>query len=303
MRFLFLLLLSLQLTCAYSAPRIWTDTEGRSIEAELIAADPGNNTIDIRRSDGRTFALGWDRLSEEDRAYVEKWVREKMAHLEPGSVHRREVPGKENTRYHYWIPPHEKPLANRPILILFSPSGAGAAILDQVKPACEEVGWITVGVDFLRNRMLEAGFSSEAQEAIFDAVLQDIQERIPHDPHRIYLGGFSGGAVRAYNLTTRRREPFAGVLAFGGWLGGEESRARAQYRRQMAVAIINGEQDRGANAHSADDRAALERRNCRVRLFPFPGGHVVAPPEVTARAVAWMEEDWNARGIRHAGKQ
>jgi hypothetical protein len=66
----------------------------------------------------------------------------------------------------------------------------------------------------------------------------------------------------------------------------------------MAVAIINGESDKNANAWVADDTAALRRSSCRIKAFPFPGAHVVAPPDITDHAIAWLEEDWTKTGAK-----
>jgi hypothetical protein len=67
------LLLALALFSAGSlagAPRIWTDRDGRSVEAELVRADA--SSIVIRRvSDGREFTLARERLSVADLDFLD----------------------------------------------------------------------------------------------------------------------------------------------------------------------------------------------------------------------------------------
>ena len=50
--------------------RTWTDTQGRTIEAELINATA--DEVTVRRTDGRTFTLPISLLSEADREFVAK---------------------------------------------------------------------------------------------------------------------------------------------------------------------------------------------------------------------------------------
>lgn len=53
--------------------RLFTDVQGRTIEAELVAYD-GGSSVTIRRADGQQFDLPLDRLSEDDQAYVRAWT-------------------------------------------------------------------------------------------------------------------------------------------------------------------------------------------------------------------------------------
>ena len=48
--------------------RVWTNQDGRTIQARYI--DETKGMIRIRRTDGRVFKIPLDNLSEEDRKYV-----------------------------------------------------------------------------------------------------------------------------------------------------------------------------------------------------------------------------------------
>lgn len=53
----------------HAAPRVWTDRDGRTVEAELVRAD--STSVVIRRAaDGREFTLPRDRLSPADLAFL-----------------------------------------------------------------------------------------------------------------------------------------------------------------------------------------------------------------------------------------
>ncbi|EIP97221.1 hypothetical protein OpiT1DRAFT_01653 [Opitutaceae bacterium TAV1] len=62
-------MLFMGLIASFLTARTWTDTQGRTVEAEFVSAT--QSTVTIRRDDdGRTFDLPLDRLSETDRAWV-----------------------------------------------------------------------------------------------------------------------------------------------------------------------------------------------------------------------------------------
>lgn len=52
--------------------RTFTDSQGRTLEAEIVSYD-GGDSVEIRRSDGQTFSLPLARLSPADQAYVREW--------------------------------------------------------------------------------------------------------------------------------------------------------------------------------------------------------------------------------------
>ncbi len=175
-----------------------------------------------------------------------------------------------------------------PLLVLFSPRGDGQRILEPVAPAANRYGWIAVGVDRLKNGAMDTRLMIRME----DEVLEDIFERVPHDPKRVYLGGLSGGAMRAFSLTVRRKQDtYAGVLSMGGWLGGTQY-ARRSYPKGLAVAMIAGDKDLGAHQWSRHDAAVFNRLEGRVQMFVFPGGHEMAPTGIIRKAIKWFDRDW-----------
>ena len=70
-------LLLLLATMAHAAPRLFRDTEGRKIAAEIL--DAGPDWVKLKRVDGRVFLLNPDRLQAEDKAAVEQWRQQRDA--------------------------------------------------------------------------------------------------------------------------------------------------------------------------------------------------------------------------------
>lgn len=69
MKFLPLIVFVACISFVYS--RTWTDVNGREIEADLVNADTSTATL---KKAGKEFKFPFDRLSEEDRAYIKEWM-------------------------------------------------------------------------------------------------------------------------------------------------------------------------------------------------------------------------------------
>jgi predicted peptidase len=203
--------------------------------------------------------------------------------LTAGQVLSRTTAGTSQTTYHIAVPDNFNPEKPPPLLVVFSPGGDGRGMMNQVRASANTVGWMVIGCDKLKN-----GMSDEDAFPIERDLIRDFRTLIPYDQTRLYYGGFSGGASRAYHLTYRFKDPCAGILAFGGWLGGVEEQKK-RFQKNMAIAMVNGDTDPGACSWEEADKTALKRRRCEVKIFHFPGGHAVAPSKVIDEAIAWLD--------------
>ncbi len=156
-------------------------------------------------------------------------------------------------------------------------------MLNSVRQGCDALGWIAVGCDTFRNNGDEKEFSKR-----FTTLLPDIENNVPHDPEALYMGGMSGGALRAYGYSDEFERPWKGLLAYGDWLGpnGQEEVTA----KKMRVAIVNGDKDKNANFFIERVSKLLKKKLCKVKHFSFPGGHQIAPPDVTEQAMRWIAD-------------
>lgn len=204
--------------------------------------------------------------------------------LKPGQTLSRKTEGPLQTGYHIGVPDTYDPAKPPPLLLLFSPGGDGRGLMNQVRASANRVGWMVIGCDRLKN-----GMSDEDAAPITKELFADFHKFIPYDTDRLYFGGFSGGAARAYHLTWKHKDRCAGILAFGGWLGlGED--LEKPFQKKMTVAMVNGDTDKGALSYEDRDKGILSHRRSNVKIFHFPGGHGVAPRETIDKAVQWMDE-------------
>ena len=266
--------------------RAWTNREGKTIQAELVTYDPATKKVTLKLSNGNRATLPIDTLGDSDQSLLTDRQRKldeaaAAVRANAGKIVSSQSEGPEAVSYHVYYPKSYNPDFPPAMIIMFSPGGDGKGILGSVKEACEALGWVGVGCD---------AFKNDADEAMLDRkwheVLPHVEKTVLHDGDLLYLGGMSGGALRAYDYSESVARPWKGVLAFGGWLGGKETLHCAP---KMTVAIVNGDGDDNANSSAIRDSKILENERCKVKTFSFKGGHIVAPPEVVLEAMQWLK--------------
>jgi poly(3-hydroxybutyrate) depolymerase len=294
----------------FAEARTWTALSGKTVEAEYVKIESG--TVWLRGPDGNLMTTGFHMFIAEDQELIkvlyeeglekaaaaavaaqEEEVRlkaekraEVLAKWKPGQVISFVTPDKTAVPYHVYIPTSFDPDKLFPLVYAFSPGGNGKGQLNAMKKSAEKAGWIVVGCDKLKNGMKDEDLEIEME----DAVLADVQKNVPHDRNRMYLSGMSGGAMRSYQIASRRHDiGWAGILAFGGWMGGSEYQKKLDFPRGLSVAMINGDKDTGANAWMDSDSKVIKKSRGNVEDFSFPGGHAMAPPEVIDEAIEWLQ--------------
>jgi pimeloyl-ACP methyl ester carboxylesterase len=120
-------------------------------------------------------------------------------------------------------------------------------------------------------------------------MFEDIGRRFAADGRRIYLTGHSGGSRVAMEIALTHKE-IAGVIASSA--GYPDARPRAA----VAFPIFG--------TAGTDDFNYIEMRmlarplKSPHRLVIFKGGHTLPPPDVALQAIAWLELQAMASGLR-----
>lgn len=237
-------------------------------------------TVDVVRDLIRQYGTGADKAAAA--------IDNRPNPGEPGRIVHCVADVESDSSYELYLPSTWQATNAAPLIFLFSPGGDGGDILRHHQSAIEKAGWVGVGCNKLRNN------DPDGSDRMTSHIIADVRKRVPHDLRREYLGGFSGGAARSYTITRSRWNEFAGVVAHGGWLGTYDD--QHVYPGRLAVAMISGDEDKAALHYEDSDAEILGRSGARVREFHFPGGHSMGPAE---EAMAWLEEDWQAEGMRH----
>ncbi|MFD0893936.1 hypothetical protein KBB96_10975 [Luteolibacter ambystomatis] len=77
---------------AATESRLWTSTDGRTLEGVFLRSD--RKTVTVRKPEGRTTEIPLDRLSAEDRSYVEKQVAEQADSFASGGKTAKKPQGR-----------------------------------------------------------------------------------------------------------------------------------------------------------------------------------------------------------------
>ncbi|BDS08021.1 hypothetical protein NT6N_30610 [Oceaniferula spumae] len=272
-------------THANTAIRQWSYADGKSFKALILGWDSKTDLVTLSRGNNDTFTVKRTDLSLADQAYVRQWFNnreqlEKKLKEAGGKMLYLQTSGTWQTDYYVYQPSTYKADGTDPMLLLFSSSGNGYTMMLRHFEAAEKVGMVLVTADYFSNKN-----SGPTSDKHFTEMLPQL-EIISHDPKKLFLGGDSGGALRAYHYTADFDRPWAGVYANGGWLGRDHTR---KYRANMRVAMINGHKDKNALHFTKGDTDYLtESRSCNVALFSFEGGHQLAPTEAQVEAFNWL---------------
>lgn len=269
--------------------RDWKFTNGSSFRGEIDEVDEVAQTVTLKNDSGGQVIMPLDKLSTMDRAWVLQWIEfaeELAAAVEKfgGTIEHYDGVGETNaTPFHVYHPSGDIPEGTaRPLMILFSANGKGIRYLLRHIEAAEEVKMTLVSCDVFRNHMDEA-------ESIrrFRELLPIIRATVPHDPERDFMGGTSGGAWRAFNLSTDLPdEKWTGIYSNVGWLGGKKNWDRDY--PAMRVVMVNGDEDRGVRMYVDKDAEILQNHGCEVAVIAFEGGHQISPPSVQVKAFKWL---------------
>lgn len=272
--------------------REWTLASGKTQQAEILAYDESTQVVTLRRPDQSEVKVREPDLSSIDRAWVLQWTEqaeEARATLGKigGTVTELTGTGKFTTAYSVYHPPAAVAGAPLPMLILFHPGGNGRREIYKYIEAAAAVGIIVVSLDYFRNTNGDKAKEDEMSECFRD-LLPQIEAAVSHDAKRMFMGGVSGGACRAYHYAALVARPWAGIFADGGWLGGRDN-YQLPYP-PMRVAMVNGDKDSAANQYVEPDSACLQQAGCIVSVHAFEGGHQLAPPSVQEKALRWLLE-------------
>jgi len=291
-RLLLVLLLVVAGLRANSDERTWIFADGTSFRAELVRYDEaaGKVVLLFHDTDQRVYPI--DRFGTMDRAWLAEWAdtEDDLAALVSrlgGKIDHLVTTGAYPTDLYVYTPSAAlaKDAPPPPALILFSPAGKASRFVQLHMEAAESSGLLLVACTQFRNsgddEALEAGMRERFKE-----VFPQILSRVRLDPARLFLGGTSGGAWRAYHYAAWFSHPWAGIYANGGWLGGKKFYDLPY--PALRVAMVNGNLDTDANVWVDRDGAVLKRAGGTVGVFAFEGGHQVPPPLHQHIAFEWL---------------
>jgi hypothetical protein len=288
--FIGLLFLSLR-AHANNDVRLWTLASGDSFRAELVSYDEpsGKVTLKIKNTEDRIY--DFNSLHVVDRAWLAQWLEfadglDAQLKQLGGRFERIVTTGLYPTDLFVYYP-SSSATAPTPLpgLILFHPGGKAALYAKRHVEAAEASGFVLVSCGTFRNTRSDAVEDELLNR--FREVFPQILQRVRLDPTRLFLGGTSGGASRAYIFSALISHPWAGIYANGGWLGGKPYED-FPFPGGMRVAMVNGHQDEAANNFVSSDSKILIKAGNTIGVIAFEGAHQIPPPSSQRQAFDWL---------------
>ncbi len=278
---------------ANSDERTWILADGRTFRAELVRYDEAARRVTLRFKDTESRDHAFDEFGVMDQAWLTEWVEleddlNALVGELGGKLSHLVTTGEQPTDLFVYEPSSALAAGAPPppALILFHPGGKAARYVKSHMEAAEKSGLLLVACGSFRNTADTPALEAEMLER-FREVFPQILARVRLDPARIFMGGTSGGAWRAYHYSAQVSHPWAGIYANVGWLGGVKYYG-LPYPSGMRVAMVNGNLDVAANQWVDRDGAVLKNAGNHVGVFAFEGGHQVPPPLHQFIAFEWL---------------
>jgi hypothetical protein len=287
-------LLILSATSAYcnTDSRKWTLATGEMFVADLVNYDITKDVATLRTSDQKEKTYSLKDFAPMDAAWLLEWTQVSREldnlKLKGEFEHYQHLGTNATSEIYIYTPSKYKTTQNLPLLILFDASGKGARYVKRFAEAAEALDLILVSSDSFHNTKDDPVREGKMLE-IFKELLPVIETAVPHNPSKLYMGGSSGGAWRAFKYAYQVNRPWAGIYSNGGWLGGQKNYDKPYPK--MKVVMQNGNHDDAANAWVKPDAEVLEKRGCVVDIFSFEGAHQVPPPLQQAEALKALLSD------------
>ncbi len=284
-----LLLATAQFVKANSDMRKWTFAEGPPLLAELTEFDEKSGELTLRMEDKTIFKFQRDELTTPDKAWLLQWIEykeetEALVQKLGGTIERKTGTGKFTTEYSVYHPSGNTPGSQFPLMILFHPGGNGHRDILRYVEAAEAVKMTLVSCETFQNSNdnpeIEAAYLERFKE-----LLPQIEQAVPHDPQRVFMGGISGGSWRAFHYSAQIPRPWAGIYSNCGWVG-DKKYWNLPYPK-MRVVFMNGDRDHGRNTNTKDIEV-IGKSGSEISFQMFEGGHQAAPPSVMTKAFRWL---------------
>ncbi|MEO8451469.1 MAG: hypothetical protein ABI647_16870 [Gemmatimonadota bacterium] len=202
-----------------------------------------------------------------------------------GRFYPRVVTGTDSTQaYALFLPPNYGNDHRWPILFLMDPRGRALVPLTRFAPAAARLGYVVMS----SYNTISDG-PTEPNVAALNGMMADAQRVLAIDPHRFYLGGFSGTARMAWPFAAQLKGAVRGIVSVGAGTPQGGGKWLEPFAKSNDIAIFSAA---GGFDFNRDEVARLdeqlEAHRIRHRTVIFKGGHEWVPESVAMDALEWL---------------
>ncbi|MBK1831350.1 hypothetical protein JIN77_11475 [Verrucomicrobiaceae bacterium R5-34] len=278
--------LSLSLTAAPTAQRVWTSTAGTTVEASAVSYQKGS--VSFKTSAGRVIRVPLEKLVADDQTLL----REHFGIVEPkpGEPTSSErafitddfphpvgeasgpIEAGNGSNYYIYVPKTLRKDRPVPLMIYTSAGGGKERVVNRYKLGAELNGWIIASPVESKNGPSHPEGNYKHSKQCFEHLIATL----PIDQERIYFSGDSGGGAMAFYNAMRIQS--AGIMPFVAYS------PENNYKKKHYCYSIGGASD--FNRYSTA-RAAAQYGKRGIHRF-VKGGHTNGPEEAGVEGMVWL---------------
>ncbi|MGJ8672815.1 hypothetical protein [Rubritalea sp.] len=264
--------------------RNWTKfSSGNSVAGTYLSQDDSNVTLKIRN---QSYSLKKTDLCLSDREYLTNIKQEESKPRKAHFEQHLEESCEKGVWYSYLPPSYDPNEEESPVCFIFGASGKVKKLIDNFKPASDELGWVLVGIEAYSNKRVKEGDGITAIIKDCEIIYKIALKKFHIDQDKVVFSGSSGGGWWSFRSSRTYAKDTAGIISQGGWMNNEHD---YRYPRNMAVAMVNGKKDEGAIRYEIPDGEFLSKKyKATVKVFRFDGGHMPSPPKSLLEAAKWV---------------
>jgi hypothetical protein len=213
-----------------------------------------------------------------------------------------------------YVPPGLEPGQSVPLLVVFNAGGNASASIRYWKAQANSRKWIVYASrEYSDARSIPGNYSvypGESYNQVLDSFYTDPNllatvkthidaavARLPVDPSRIILTGFSGGAFFSHDLNAAypgfaaavidnsNGEP--GIAEDGDIVDGVPTAGSFTGSRREAIFMV-GQRDHLFRSQIEETIPVYQNWGWQTLMLTYPGGHKPAPTSVLAQAINWL---------------
>jgi len=157
-------------------------------------------------------------------------------------IEKRDFLSEGRPRTYYRFVP-ERPAGSPPAPLLITLHGSGAdgrSLVEKWKKLAQKEGVVLAGPDATNRE----GWNTKTDGPVFfHDLVEDLRGALPIDSRRVYLFGYSAGAVLTFFIASLESEYFAAAVSNAGSLPAEHQSVLAYATRKIPILLVVGSQD------------------------------------------------------------
>lgn len=158
-------------------------------------------------------------------------------------------------------------------------------------------GYAWYSVEFKGNQIIGNVAEMQMSKAKILKFIEDLEAKKLIDTKKIYIGGFSQGAIMSYEIALCKPERVKGIIVLGGrFPDGLENRiAKKEQLKNLRIFIAHGTEDKRIDFKKAEEaNEFLKKLGLTPNFNKYPIGHSISD-QMWLDAMNWLRKQGKSR--------